>query len=238
VPLLNLQRVLVFVGRATAAILFVGGILDSFISARTLIRPGVTYVGTIALLLGTAILQFWVARFRVSWQTNGQSSRVTSLNATWFASVLGLIGLLWVPRVADYYLQPVDRTLVHWSERLWNGQRLLLEIGDLPPHARGLLVEGALYSVSFRNDVCEWLAEGPINHPTAGLVEHHSARGGPHVKPYLSLESSGTQGECAEPRGRDGQGRAIVMSTIIDFDRRGNVSFGGEHIRIGAFRVP
>jgi hypothetical protein len=152
--------------------------------------------------------------------------------------VLGLIGLLWVPRVADYYLQPVDRTLVKWSERLWNGERLQLEIGDLPQHARGLLVEGALYTVSFHNDACEWLAQGPINHPTAGLVEHHVGRGGPKVKPYLSLESSGAQAICAEPRGRDGRGQAIIMSTVVDFDRRGNVSFGGEQHRIGVFRVP
>jgi hypothetical protein len=189
------------------------------------------------LSVGGIVVQVLLARRPLRWVISGQLTRLSGLGPRNFAALLGLIALLWVPRVVDVARpKEVDRARINWGELLWDGNALTIDIGDLPDHARGsLLIEGESYTVRFHRDSCEWESSGPIKHPTAGTVTRHFNRAGPKVKPYLGIQDSGTStAECNSPRDR----KLIVAGLPVDFDRRGNLSFGGAVHRIGEIRLP
>jgi hypothetical protein len=128
-----------------------------------------------------------------------------------------------------------DRTAIGWTELLWSGETLTVEIGDLPDHARGsLLVEGRTYSVRYQQQPCLWESSGPAQQRSGEVVESHFNRAGPGIKPYLALKDSGTATDCNSPRDR----KMVVLGLPVDLDRRGYISFGGAEHRIGELQVP
>ena len=126
--------------------------------------------------------------------------------------------------------------LVRWSDLLLDGGAVIVEIADdLPPHAAGsLLLEGESYSVQFRKDSCEWESVGTIKHPSAGTVHRHVNKAGPKAPPHLGIEDSGTATvECYSPRDR----KIVIAGLPVDFNARGEISFGGATHKIGQLRL-
>jgi hypothetical protein len=65
-------------------------------------------------------------------------------------------------------------------------------------------------------------------------VENHYNKAGPTVRPHLNKTESGTQSECNSPR----NGKLMVLGLPLDFDRRGQLTFGGKIHHIGEIRIP
>ncbi len=230
------QRVVRIGGVALGAFLIVGAIFGALNDASALIPPAITYVGSIVLLIALPAVHLTLRRFPMSWSVNRQDMRLNGLGATPIVATLGIIGLLWAPRAINYIRTPVDRTSIDWAGRLWNGETLTVEIGDLPVHARGgLLVEGRAYSVHFQQEPCVWHSSGPAQQRSGDVVEGHVNKSGPSIKPYLETKESGTAtAECNSPR----DWKMLVLGLPADFDRHGWVSFGGANNRIGQIQIP
>lgn len=104
------QRVFMLAIAALVGLLALGALLDSVSNAITLISPTMTYAGTAALLVGVLIGQFVMHRFPVEWNVKGQPTRLRGLGPSIFAGVIGMVGLLWVPRALELLQKPeVDR---------------------------------------------------------------------------------------------------------------------------------
>ncbi len=208
------------------------------------ITPYVGHLAAALLLLGALTTLFYVVGRRPT-NTSQQRRLRRGVFATLAILTIGLEMLpgriLWEQyrgaRSTDMRSEQKP-TVVRWSDRLSNGEKLIVELGDeLPAHARGaLFLEGQSYAIRFRGDSCEWESSGPIKHPAAGVIERHVNKAGPAIKPYLGVEDSGTvTAECNSPR----DSKLVVAGTPVDFDWRGYVSFGGASIahRIGRLRV-
>lgn len=48
----------------------------------------------------------------------------------------GLLAVLWLPRAVER-LRPRDRATNAWADRLLSGERMIVDIGDLPDNAKG-----------------------------------------------------------------------------------------------------
>ena len=181
------QRVLVIVGVVLAAAILAGSVLDAISNANALISPGITYVGTVVLLIGYSTLHFVLRRYPLPWVVKGEQIRITGLGGNQLAAVLGLIGILWVPRAADV-VRPPDRTDINWADLLWSGEKMTLEIvEELPDHMRqSRLVEGAEYTLWFQREPCIWRSYGPMRQPKdvngGALVPHHFNKSGTSIE--------------------------------------------------------
>lgn len=231
---------MVAIGYGVAALLFAGSFLDAINSANSLVSARVTYLGTFVLLVGTMCLHAVLRVCPLRWVTKGQLTRLTGLGVGQVAAVLGVVAVLWIPRVAEL-TRPTDRAAIRWADLLWNGDKLVVDIGDLPEHARGsLLVEGQSYTVWYQQEPCLWQSDGPAQLPkwmNGDIVEHHYNKTGPPVGAGAHLnptESATATSDCNSPHDR----KMVVLGLPVDFDRRGVFTFGGANHPIGAIRIP
>lgn len=172
---------------------------------------------------------------------NANKTKITGLGPNSAAIIAGFLGLLWLPRAAEAIRAP-DRSTIDWTDLLWSGRHVVVDIGDLPDNARGsLLVEGRSYVVWYQQEPCLWQSYGPAELPKwmggGGIVEHHFNKAGTSVgrdRHLNETESATATGDCNSPHDR----KMVVLGLPVDIDRRGYLSFGGAQNRIGAIRAP
>jgi hypothetical protein len=175
------QQLIERTGAVCTALLALGSILDTISTANAWISEPVTYIGSAVLLVGVAVTHLALRFAPLTWMVKGKLTKINRLGATSLAIVFALIGLLWFPRAAQW-IQSADRTTINWVELLWSGEKLSVDIGDLPEHARGsLLVEGRSYIVWYQHDPCLWQSNGPAKLPKSmggEVVEQHYNKAG------------------------------------------------------------
>jgi len=230
------QRVVYALVAIAAVLLAFGSFLSTIRNTNALISTPIAIVGTVILVGGLTVGQIYIRRHPIPWVFKGQLVRVKNFGPVSMASVIALTALLWIPTLYATFIIPPDRTTIQWGERLWGGEVMTVEIGDLPAHARGgLLVEGRSYSVRYQQKPCMWFSSGPAKQHTGEVVEAHANTAGMTVQPHLDRTNSGTStAECNSPR----ENKLVVLGMPVDFDRRGNLSFGGAWNHVGQIRLP
>jgi hypothetical protein len=84
--------------------LAVGSVLDAISNARPMLSERVTYGGTVTVIVVMVIAHLALRRLHDPSILNRHTARVTGLGPTSFMAVLGLIVLLWIPRVAGRFV--------------------------------------------------------------------------------------------------------------------------------------
>jgi hypothetical protein len=234
------QTVLTWVAIGFAVLLALGAFLDSLSNTINWISETVTYVGTVVLLVGLAAVLAWLRRVGVSWTVGGQRTTLRGLGRYGTVSVVALVVMLWLPRAVER-VRPPERTATPWAELLLEGEEMVVEIGEVPPHmggGRGHVPHDATYRIRFDRNKCLWRTVGPWQfRPEEGgaLVPDHVNEASPTLQGRLTTQSSQTgTSECNSPK----EQRMVVMAVPVEFDRRGVISFGGKEHTIGALRVP
>jgi hypothetical protein len=87
---------LLAVGGAFSAL---GTILDAVANAEVLVTPAVTYIGTALVFFAGLILELILRFHPLDWVAHGQRVRLKRLSIGAWLSLLGMIILLWIPRV-------------------------------------------------------------------------------------------------------------------------------------------
>lgn len=94
------QNLLVIVYWVLLGIFAFGSWLDSISNAITLVTPPLTYIGTAMALTLLPIIHFHLKRRPLNWLAkNGQISPITGLGPKPIFMTLGMVVLLWVPRI-------------------------------------------------------------------------------------------------------------------------------------------
>jgi hypothetical protein len=217
-----------------------GTFFDALSNTINWVSERVTFVGTVALLIGLIAVRLFLRRVGVTWLVGGELTTVRGLGRNGTLYVLALVVVLWIPRIVER-LRPPVRTATPWAELLWDAQEMIVDIGEVPDHmggGRGHVPHDATYIVRFDRDKCLWRTVGPWQfRPDQGgaLVPDHVDEASPTFQGHLTAQSSQTgTSECNSPK----EGQMVVMAVPVEFDRRGVISFGGRENTIGALRVP
>lgn len=104
---------------AVAGMLVAGAILDALVNARTVfVSPKATYWGTAAVLVLGMLTQVFLKTYGLGWKAGHQLIRVKGLGVSIFYGLLGVLFLLWVPRLYRADLSHNHRNLAlgeHYS---------------------------------------------------------------------------------------------------------------------------
>jgi tetratricopeptide (TPR) repeat protein len=90
----------------SACIVLVGGYLDAYQNALTLIKPGLTYYGSICLLSLLIVIHIILPYFRVDWLNKpSEPSSIYQLKTKTIITLaaLAVFIILWVPRIHEYF---------------------------------------------------------------------------------------------------------------------------------------
>lgn len=105
-------------------VLALGNLLDAIGNAVSIITPIVTYVSTIILLLVWVVIELLTKFKRVPWLLKDQRINVTGIGVKIRLSLLGIVLLLWVPRVVDLYrpqqVAETPKTIEAEQHEYWN----------------------------------------------------------------------------------------------------------------------
>ncbi len=140
------QRIIVIVAAAVLGFLMVGAVLDAASNAISLISPRVTYLGTAAFLGVALAAEALLRRHPIRWVVNGQATNIRRLQAIPLATLLGMVLLLWVPRIFEIRSPPAPPSdiLDDESRALISASRL----NNLPASAFETLATSVAITVS------------------------------------------------------------------------------------------
>lgn len=95
------QRYLQYIAWFLAGLLALGTLVGAINDSLDLITPTVTYVGTILIVVGWFGLQLYLRHHGVEWRFEGAETpnRMRRLNIGYVLPILGMIALLWIPRL-------------------------------------------------------------------------------------------------------------------------------------------
>lgn len=95
------QLVVTIAAYVSAAVLAVGSLLDAFVNAREVFSPAITFVGSLLLLLIWLTAATCVRLRPVRWViAGGQSIRIHRLGFKVHCIFVGVLVLLWIPRIS------------------------------------------------------------------------------------------------------------------------------------------
>lgn len=95
-----IQRTLTYIAWGLAGLVALGGVIGAINDAVELITPLVTYVGTIVIVVSWGFAQWWLRRYPIEWKDKGgHVVTIRKINRGFFLPILGMIVLLWVPRI-------------------------------------------------------------------------------------------------------------------------------------------
>jgi hypothetical protein len=239
-PTPRYQRVLVWVPIGLAVWVTLGSVLDALSNTIAWISAPVTYIGSLVLLAGLAIVSAWLRFVGLDWTVGGQRTTLRGLGRYGAGALLLLVIALWIPRVAERLRAP-DRAAIPWAEMLDRGHEVIVDIGEVPDHmgaGRGRMPHEATYRVRFQRETCIWRTVGPWKLPpeeNGVTIPDHIDEAGPSFRGSFTRQKSETgMSECSLPE----RGQMVVMGIPVEFDRRGVLSFGGREHRFGALRIP
>lgn len=96
------QRAIQFAAYILFGLVAAGTLLDAFSNAFTLITPSATYIGTVTIIAGGSVAAVLIRRFSLRWiSKGGKVIRLKRLGVQLKLALLGMIILLWVPRLTD-----------------------------------------------------------------------------------------------------------------------------------------
>lgn len=95
------QTLSLMIAAAATGFLLLGNVLDAVSNAFAFVPPLVTYVGTAVLIVIMVSAQLALARRSLPWRKHGKIIRVTGLRMGSVVVLLGMIALLWIPRLFD-----------------------------------------------------------------------------------------------------------------------------------------
>lgn len=100
--------------RIGAGLFALGALFDAISNTVTLVTPLVTYVGTVILLLSFLIFELRLKRRPIPWiSKDNQIVRLKSIGRSLRYALLGMVLLLWLPRMLNYPKQrPVSSITV------------------------------------------------------------------------------------------------------------------------------
>lgn len=106
------QSAIKWIGFVLFGIAFLGSFLDSISNAITLIIAPLTYIGTAVLLSAWILTELGLMLFGVPWKRGNRTVRVKSLNTKIRLSLIGILILLWIPRLGDIPTNKADIPLL------------------------------------------------------------------------------------------------------------------------------
>jgi hypothetical protein len=172
------QTALKRAGVTFAAMVTVGSLLDTFSNALSIITPPITYIGSVFLAVLWGVTSWFLARKGLRWVVAGQMIVLRRLGPIHLASVLGVLFVLWLPRLVGGWMAPEPRGVltvdiyppVRDSNREY--RRLLLASAQELRSNRDCLDKYRLYlnDAAAHSPVCTIA----LDHTQKLFVDHHS----------------------------------------------------------------
>ncbi len=96
------QKLIMWIGYLLFGFLAAGSLLDSISNSIALISPRVTHIASAVIIVSWVFVEFTIAMFRVPWiGIHSTRFRLLHLGPQTRLAIIGILALLWVPRLGD-----------------------------------------------------------------------------------------------------------------------------------------
>ncbi len=110
------QRIFRWILYCLAGFLALGAFLDAISNAISVISPPITYFGSVAIVLLWIIAEQLLRKYPLRWIiSERQGIRIKSFGVKPRLALLGIIALLWIPRLVDGIARTPDQTKLDQS---------------------------------------------------------------------------------------------------------------------------